>query len=234
MKRPKHEGKVKERVAAREAAIIASQQGLKQTTRDIEAKEAKIAAESSVEKISAQLAFNYGSKAIRGINTFNRSLKSKDIGKIKLAVATHMFGKYKVPSYMQDCWYSEHVVRNRPVRDAVGDWWGRRRATEEVTLVAHPEISMRRDWYITQATGGSLFKEHAKGILTKAEGTDPWTIDLAAPCFAGACAQDWASFVVKINPNAGDPSQYIQPAANEHKVFGCDLWVETTGVNPTT
>ena len=36
-----------------------------------------------------------------------------------------------------------------------------------------------------------------------------------------------------------DPDQYVQDIADEHKVFGCDLWVEVSGVSeaqegPTT
>lgn len=71
---------------------------------------------------------------------------------------------------------------------------------------------------------------------TDNEGTDPrdttdkWIIDLAVPCFGGHCAQDWADFVVGINPNA-NAADYVQDLANEHKVFGCDLWVEVTGVS---
>ncbi|MFA6354239.1 MAG: hypothetical protein WCX12_00970 [Candidatus Paceibacterota bacterium] len=71
----------------------------------------------------------------------------------------------------------------------------------------------------------------AEGTLSKPNQTSAdWTIDLKVPCFGGHCAQDWNDFVKKINPLA-DPAAYTQPIANEHKVFGCDLWVETTGVN---
>ena len=59
---------------------------------------------------------------------------------------------------------------------------------------------------------------------------DDWIIDLAVPCFGGYCAQDWENFVHGINPSA-NPDEYIQPIANEHKVFGCDLWVEVTRVS---
>lgn len=71
-----------------------------------------------------------------------------------------------------------------------------------------------------------------KGHLAKSEGDtiDNWLIDLAVPCFGGNCAQDWASFVATHNDivNADD---YIQPADTEHKVFGCDLWVEVAGIS---
>lgn len=59
---------------------------------------------------------------------------------------------------------------------------------------------------------------------------DTWIIDLKVPCFGDHCAQDWADFVNEANPEA-DPNRYIQPEGNEHKIFGCDLWVEVTGVS---
>ncbi len=71
-----------------------------------------------------------------------------------------------------------------------------------------------------------------KGRLAKSEQDreDIWTIDLAVPCFGGFCAQDWADFVHSMNPDA-DPKDYTQPIANEHKIFGCDLWVEVSEVS---
>lgn len=75
----------------------------------------------------------------------------------------------------------------------------------------------------------------AKGKIVKlpSNGNDPadiWGIDLAVPCFKGMCAQDWNSFVLGLNPNAGDPKQYQLPPGLEHEVFGCDLWVEVTKI----
>jgi len=71
-----------------------------------------------------------------------------------------------------------------------------------------------------------------KGHLAKSESdtTDNWIIDLAVPCFGGNCAQDWASFVASHNDivNADD---YVQPIDTEHKMFGCDLWVEVAGIS---
>lgn len=59
---------------------------------------------------------------------------------------------------------------------------------------------------------------------------DTWNLDLKVPCFGGYCAQDWADFVHGINPNV-DPDDYVQDILDEHKVFGCDLWVEVSGVS---
>jgi|SRR3989344_8124357 len=81
-------------------------------------------------------------------------------------------------------------------------------------------------------SSGTIVWNDVKGRLAKSDNdtSDKWNIDLKVPCFGGFCAQDWADFVKGINPNA-DPSQYTQPIANEHKVFGCNLWVEVTGVS---
>ena len=52
---------------------------------------------------------------------------------------------------------------------------------------------------------------------------DTWKLDLKVPCFKGMCAQDWEGFVHGINPIA-DPAQYVQDPADEHKIFGCDIY----------
>ncbi|MDD5626611.1 MAG: DUF642 domain-containing protein [Patescibacteria group bacterium] len=60
------------------------------------------------------------------------------------------------------------------------------------------------------------------GTLSAAIGDimDEWLIDLHAPCFKGMCAQD----------NKIDPEYQADPAL-EHAVFGCDLWLEVTGID---
>jgi hypothetical protein len=70
------------------------------------------------------------------------------------------------------------------------------------------------------------------GMLDKeaSDTSDTWNIDLHAPCFKGSCAQDWASFVHSQNPDA-DPVLYEANSASEHQQFGCDLWLEVTGIN---
>lgn len=79
---------------------------------------------------------------------------------------------------------------------------------------------------------GAVKWNDTKGHLAKSQQDtqDNWIIDLAVPCFGGQCAQDWASFVAGHNDQAV-ANTYIQPANNEHKVFGCDLWVEVTGIS---
>jgi uncharacterized protein YegL len=74
------------------------------------------------------------------------------------------------------------------------------------------------------------------GRLAKSELdiSDIWNIDLKVPCFGNHCAQDWAEFVLENDgDNNADPKNYIQPIENEHKLFGCDLWLEVTSLSNT-
>ena len=87
----------------------------------------------------------------------------------------------------------------------------------------HQPWEIVNDVIVWNDTDGLLSKNNPEDM------TDNWTIDLAVPCFGGYCAQDWADFVHNINADA-DPADYTQPIGNEHKVFGCDLWVEVDGV----
>lgn len=85
---------------------------------------------------------------------------------------------------------------------------------------------------IGAVVNGSWVWNDVRGKLAKSQNdiSDSWNIDLKVPCFEGGCAQDWESYVQGINPEA-DPALFIEPADNEGKIFGCDLWVEVTGVS---
>ena len=91
--------------------------------------------------------------------------------------------------------------------------------------------SFHQPFTIDQSNGAILWND-VGGRLAKSvrDILDIWTIDLKVPCFGGYCAQDWEKYVTDINPNA-DPSEYTQPIENEHQVFGCNLWVEVSGVS---
>ncbi len=72
----------------------------------------------------------------------------------------------------------------------------------------------------------------ASGTLTKSKGDeiDEWIIDLAVPCFEGQCDQGYYDWVKNINCQA-DPWVFDLPIGDEHKIFGCDLWVEVNSVS---
>lgn len=97
-------------------------------------------------------------------------------------------------------------------------------AENDGSLPAFHEIgSMATDKWVWNDVHGRLAKSENDFF-------DIWNLDLKVPCFGGHCAQDWAKFVTDINPQA-DPNKFIQPQELEHKIFGCDVWVEVTGVS---
>jgi hypothetical protein len=93
--------------------------------------------------------------------------------------------------------------------------------------------SFHKPWKIS-ATSSIVYWNDVQGHLSKIaqDFKDTWMIDLAVPCFGGYCAQDWEAFVHGINPDA-DPNEFKGNIADEHKVYGCDLWVEVSGVSLT-
>jgi len=65
---------------------------------------------------------------------------------------------------------------------------------------------------------------NAYGHLVKSvnDDCDNWVIDFDVPCFEGQCAQDWTH------------QGWELPAGLESEIFGCDLWIEVTGISPNT
>ena len=89
----------------------------------------------------------------------------------------------------------------------------------------HPPFQIINGKVVWTDTGGHL----AKG---QQDLEDIWTIDLVVPCFGGHCAQDWDDFVKRASEDDKiNPDDYVQPEENEHKIFGCDLWVEVRGIS---
>ena len=71
--------------------------------------------------------------------------------------------------------------------------------------------------------------------ITEQDVSDTWNIDLKVPCFKGACAQDWATFVKTESGNANiDPADYMADPLLEHAIYGCDLWLEVVGIGGVT
>lgn len=85
---------------------------------------------------------------------------------------------------------------------------------------------------IVNWTLADTLANQVKGRLAKAADdlSDTWKVDLKTPCFGGNCAQDWEEFVLGANSSA-IPADYVQPIENEHKIYGCDLWVEVFGIS---
>lgn len=75
---------------------------------------------------------------------------------------------------------------------------------------------------LTNWTMADTLATQVTGRLSKADNktSTAWVIDLHAPCFKGMCAQD------NVIPDA-----YQYDPAFEGQLFGCDLWVEVTGLS---
>lgn len=125
-----------------------------------------------------------------------------------------------------------------------GEVWGvlpnlcpylsKHKETDEAQILQEVQIdAFHQPWTID---GSTIDWNDAVGYLTKLgqDISDNWLIDLAVPCFGGYCAQDWATYVESHHAGEGvNAASWTQPIANEHKVFGCDLWVEVSGVSQT-
>ena len=85
-------------------------------------------------------------------------------------------------------------------------------------------------WTLATTLSRAVFGKLQKSVN---DTLDTWNIDLHAPCFVGQCAQDWATFVHQQDPQA-DPNAFMADPTQEHQMFGCDLWLETTGISTTT
>lgn len=95
--------------------------------------------------IAAKLANGFAHKIIRHPDDFSIKMKSKDTGKLTLALAKHMFARYPVPHHLEQVW------------------------TGATRVVSYPKGFDRREWWMTVAQGGSLHKEHTSGFFTRKE-----------------------------------------------------------------
>jgi hypothetical protein len=119
------------------------------------------------ERVAGDITYRYGDQSfVRTMRDFNRSLRTKDTGKIRLAVATHLFGKYPTPKHLQDAWTYVRPDRNSDYRHVT---WRRTEAPPPAPVTTDVELERRQLWFITQATGGSLYKKWTKDFLSKKE-----------------------------------------------------------------
>jgi hypothetical protein len=101
-------------------------------------------------------------------------------------------------------------------------------------LVAENDSSLNAFHHPWVVSDGVVSWTEASGRLAKShqDFDDLWVIDLAVPCFGDHCAQDWATFVGEHNSEEeGNADAWVADIKDEHKVFGCNLWIEVTGVS---
>lgn len=145
-----------------------------------------------------------------------------------------------VESYYWDCGEAPRVI-------AEGETWGLlpnlcpyiSKDGEKLDIDGARSVDQITKSFHTPFTVGSSSVSwlDTKGRLSKQDKDtqDKWVIDLAVPCFGGYCAQDWLSFVRaesgRSEMTQEEANSFTQPIENEHKIFGCDLWIEVAGIS---
>jgi hypothetical protein len=83
-------------------------------------------------------------EVVRDPETWRPQMKTRDGARIRLAAARHLFALYPVPEMLERIWIDD-------------------------TGLAAEEVRLRRQWYVTAARGGSLYKAGASAWLTRKE-----------------------------------------------------------------
>jgi hypothetical protein len=133
-------GKTKLKNQEKEADLLKKQAALYHGSRKYKEPEPKPALESLINE--------YHDYFVRPLDNFVLKTKSSNTYKQLLQLVRYAFGKYPVPKILDQAWI--------PV------------AERERNLNVGARFDYRK-WYICVATGGSLYKTHAKNILTKKE-----------------------------------------------------------------
>ena len=122
---------------------------------------------TSVEFLASQIMEAFGLNAVRTMSSF-RSIKTKDVGARRLAIASHIFGKFGVARHVSEIW-STPITAHREVGYVR---FQRNERAEDERLkngFKNPEEVARIRWYIAAASGGSLHKLYTNVIFTKKE-----------------------------------------------------------------
>lgn len=101
-------------------------------------------------------------------------------------------------------------------------WLSKTKAIEDSVMTTDKCVDT--DYYDCGVPARHEMGENAYGQLIQSvnDNCDWWVIDLDVPCFEGQCAQDWQY-----------PGWEL-PGGLEGEVFGCDLWIEVTGISVNT
>ncbi len=115
----------------------------------------------------------YRDHFLRSPDAFALRTRSGHRSKQVLEMARHLFGRFRVPRVLEQAWsaYLSETVRGRQELPRAG----RRQRELPQARAAHGQgnVNLRkidfRAWFVCVATGGSLYKAHTKGLLTKKE-----------------------------------------------------------------
>ena len=87
--------------------------------------------------------------------------KTKDIDTLRRSLIRYMFAKYTAPKFLENFWLPTTLIEKRYDRHT-GTYTDVRRDNDNAFAAFIP-------WYLTVSQGGSLYKKHTKGILSKRE-----------------------------------------------------------------
>ena len=86
----------------------------------------------------------FAAEVVRDPQSWRPQMKTRDVGRLRLAAARHLFSLYPVPEMLERVWIDDAGL-------------------------ADDEVQLRRCWYVVAARGGSLYKRGAGEWLTRKE-----------------------------------------------------------------
>jgi hypothetical protein len=168
----KHRPNQKEERQRREEALQKFQTTLKTETAKLEQKKSSSTLYPSTAALNIQHEIGPDIPPVRTIETFNRKLKTDDHGRIREAVALHLYGKYKVAPHLVSIWDRGVKAPSAGAYFNVGyNRWGQRVGGEAQPDIdfSGEELVLHKRWFAIAASGGSLFKQATKSFMTKME-----------------------------------------------------------------
>jgi hypothetical protein len=86
----------------------------------------------------------FSGEVVRDPQSWHPQMKTRDAARLRLAAARHLFAQYPVPATLERIWIDDAGL-------------------------SADEVRLRRQWYVTAARGGSLYKAGASTWLTRKE-----------------------------------------------------------------
>ena len=86
----------------------------------------------------------FSGEVVRDPQSWQPQMKTRDAARLRVAAARHLFSRYPVPAFLERVWIDD-------------------------TGLSADEVRLRKQWYVTAARGGSLYKAGASAWLTRKE-----------------------------------------------------------------
>jgi PcfJ-like protein len=86
----------------------------------------------------------FSGEVVRDPQSWQPQMKTRDVSRLRVAAARHLFSLYPVPAFLERVWIDD-------------------------TGLGADEVRLRKQWYVTAARGGSLYRAGASTWLTRKE-----------------------------------------------------------------